>query len=62
MTSQTIKITNIGDSIEEVHWNEAVKLKVNIMVHAPLGNVFICDIVVKIFSDIVTFQSFNFSS
>ena len=50
----------VGDSIEQVYWNVGVKLSVNIMVHELLGIAFICDIVVKFFSDFTTVQSFFF--
>ena len=48
--------TKVGDSIKKVHvyCNVVVKLSGNIMVHALLGNVFICDILVKFFSDFIT--------
>ena len=42
---------SIYDSIEEVHCNVAVKLSINIKVHALIES---CDIEVKLFPNLIT--------
>ena len=53
-------VVKVGDSIEEVYCNVAVKLSGNIMVHALLGNICICDIVVKFYLILSLFRALIF--